>query len=70
MSYDDYDYDYHNLAEDAYYIEEAETSSDDCYYNDGNDEPWMGLDKNENEALDFKGWENYYHNIANELVDE
>lgn len=68
MSSQNYEYDYHNLAEDADYIEEE--TSNDCYYNDGNDEPWMGLDQNEEEVLDHKGWENYYHNIAEEISDE
>lgn len=56
MGYHDYEYDYHNLADDADFIEQ-----DEYYYDDGGDEPWMDED-------DF-GWENSYHNVANEIDD-
>lgn len=69
MSYRDYEYDYHDLAEDADYIEEVE-NSDEYYYDDGTDEPWVGNDENENEVLDSRSWDNYYHNIADEISED
>jgi hypothetical protein len=45
MGYHDYEYDYHNLADDADFIEQ-----DEYYYDDGSDEPWMDEDDS--------GWEN------------
>jgi hypothetical protein len=65
MSHEQYEYEYHDIAEDADYIDQ----DDDVYYNDGNDEPWMGLDSDENESIDDNGWENYYHNLTNEIDD-
>ena len=56
MGYQDYEYDYHNLADDADFIEQ-----DEYYYDDGSDEPWMDEDDS--------GWENSYHNVANEIDD-
>lgn len=64
--FNEYEYEYHDLAEDADYIDQ----NDDTYYNSGNDEPWMVLDNSENETMDGTGWDNYYHNLANEIVDE
>ena len=61
--FNEYEYEYHDIAEDADYIDQ----NDDVYYNDGTDEPWMGLDSDENEALDSIGWENYYHNLTDEI---
>lgn len=57
----EYEYDYHHLAEDADYIDDFDT--DECYYDDGTDEPWADtniseIDNNENE------WEDYYNDIA------
>lgn len=69
MSYDDYnyEYDYHNLADNS-----DELTSDDEYYyaDDEATEPWMGVDNDENEIMDKTGWENYYHNIADEIIDD
>jgi hypothetical protein len=65
MSHEQYEYEYHDIAEDADYIDQ----DDDVYYDDGNDEPWMGLDSDENESIDDNGWENYYHNLTNEIDD-
>lgn len=65
MSYDEYQYEYHDVAEDADYIDQ----DDDIYYDDGSDEPWMGLDSDENESIDDNGWENYYHNLTDEIDD-
>jgi hypothetical protein len=56
MGDQDYEYDYHNLADDADFIEQ-----DEYYYDDGSDEPWMDEDDS--------GWENSYHNVANEIDD-
>lgn len=53
--YDDYDYDYGRMADDA----------DDLYY-DG-DENW---DFEDDDITNETEWENYYHNIADELSDE
>lgn len=65
MGCQDYEYDYHNLAEDADFIDQ-----DDQYGYDGNeDEPWMVLDEDEQEQVDYLGWENYYHNLTNEIED-
>lgn len=51
-----YDYDdYHSIAEDA----------DELYTCD--DEQW---DNDSVEINDTKEWENYYHNIADELVED
>ena len=58
MSYQDYEYDYHSLADDADFIEQ----DDDYYYDDSSDEPWMDKDDSD--------WENSYHNIADEIDDE
>lgn len=65
MKRDEYEYEYHDLIEDTDYIDQ----DDDIYYNDGGDEPWMGLDEDENENMDDKAWENYYHNLTEEIDD-
>ena len=54
---DDYEYDYHDIVDDVDFID------DEAYYDDGSDEPWMETD------IDDIGWENYYHNLTNELDD-
>jgi hypothetical protein len=53
MSYFDEEYDYDTLANDADYIDEYD--DDDEYYNQ--------------EYVDdgLESWENYYHNIADEI---
>jgi hypothetical protein len=61
----DFEYDYHNILDNS-----EELYEDECYYNDGTDEPWAGLDEDETETMDNAGWENYYHNIADELIDD
>jgi hypothetical protein len=65
MRDDDYDYDYHNLAENA-----DELYENEYYYDDGSNEPWAVLDEDEDEATDDAGWDNYYHNIADEIDDD
>jgi len=57
MLFDEYEYEYHDVAEDADYIDQ----DDDVYYNDGIDEPWLNED---NEITD---WDNYYHNLTEEI---
>jgi hypothetical protein len=52
---DEYEYDYHDLADGAYPVED--------YYNDGVDEPWM----DEDDDID---WDNYYHNLTDEILDD
>lgn len=64
MSYNDYNYDYQDLADNA----------DDLYddyelMNEG-DDSWNGVDEDENDIMDDVAWDNYYHNIADELDDE
>jgi hypothetical protein len=63
----DYEYDYHNLADNS----DELTSDEDYYYADDEaNEPWMGMDEDENETMNDIGWENYYHNIADEIADD
>jgi len=38
MNTNEYEYEYHDLAEGADYLDET---NDECYYDDGSDEPWM-----------------------------
>ena len=57
MIFDEYEYEYHDVAEDADYIDQ----DDDCYYNDGIEEQWL-----DNEEIK---WDGYYHNITEELED-
>ena len=59
---DDYEYDYHDIVDDVDFID------DETY--DDTDEPWVGTDADENEVMDNIGWENYYHNITDELIDD
>lgn len=61
----DFEYDYHNILDNS-----EELYEDGCYYDDGTDEPWAGLDENENETMDNQGWDNYYHNIADEIIED
>lgn len=56
-----YEYDYHDLVEDTDFID------DDTYYNNGIDEPWMDTD--EDSTINGNVWENYYHNLTDELDD-
>lgn len=65
MSYDEYQYEYHDVAEDADYIDQ----DDDIYYDDGSDEPWMGMNEDDSEVSDNADWENYYHNLTEEIDD-
>lgn len=60
---DDYEYDYHNIVEGA-----DELYEDDYYYDDGSKEPWADIDEPENSDTDR--WENYYHNLADEIIDD
>ena len=63
---DDYQYNYHDIVDGA----EDLSENDEYYYDDGTDEPWVGLDNDENETMDSKGWDHYYHNITDELIDD
>jgi hypothetical protein len=45
-----YDYDYHNLVEDIYFIDDEDIL--------------------ENNDICPPNWENYYHNITQELVED
>ena len=61
MSADYYYYNYHDLADDAYYIEdEYDTDVNSPVYADNND----------NESIEQNSWDNYYHTIANEIDDD
>ena len=51
MINEDYDYDYHNLAEDA-----------DDIYDD--------VDDYDYDNYINSSWENYYHNITNEIIED
>ena len=68
MRDDDYDYDYHNLAENA-----DELCGDEYYYDDGSDEPWADdTTKNliEDEYREYMNKYNaYYHDVADEIDD-
>lgn len=64
MSYDDYNYDYHDLADNA------DDLYDDYELIDEGDDSWNGTDEDENDIMDDVAWDNYYHNIADELADE
>lgn len=66
MIYDnDYEHDYHNLAENS-----EDLYEDEYYYNDSVDESWMALDDNEQETTNNDGWDNYYHNLTDEIIDD
>ena len=62
MRENDYEYDYHNLAEDADFMDE-----DECYYDDGTDEAWMTESDDpeiEDEYQDYMTeFQTYYHDI-------
>ena len=65
----EYDYDYHDLAENADFVED-----DECYYDDGTDEPWADdsevvLDERDQYQDYMNKYDAYYHDIADELDD-
>lgn len=62
MSNSEYEYEYHDIAEDADYIDQ-----DDVYYDDGIDEPWLSPWEGEDD--DIANWDNYYHNLTEEIDD-
>lgn len=68
MRENDYEYNYHNLAENADFMDE-----DECYYDDGADEAWMVEADDpevEDEYQDYMSeYNNYYHDIIDELDD-
>jgi hypothetical protein len=67
MIFDEYEYEYHDVANDA----------DDIYYNDGTDEPWVDDDADGDVIFDeqdqyqdyLNKYDAYYHDIADELDD-
>jgi len=61
----EYEYDYHDLAQNA-----EDLYEDECYYDNGVDESWMVLDENEQETTDDNGWDNYYHNLTDEIIED
>ncbi len=62
MRENDYEYDYHNLAEDADYIE------DEIYYDDGTDEAWM-TDADDDESQPYNTEFQSYYSDIDELDD-
>ncbi|NBR62626.1 MAG: hypothetical protein EBT86_13595 [Actinobacteria bacterium] len=68
MRESDYDYDYHNLAENADEL---------YYYDDGIDEPWVDDDTDGDIIFDeqdqyqdyLNKYDAYYHDIADEIED-
>lgn len=64
MNMNEYEYEYHHLADSADYIDET---NDDYYYDSGNDEPWMveSEDEGQENTTEFQ---NYYEDI-DELDD-
>ena len=71
MRENDYDYDYHNLAENADEL---------YYYDDGTDEPWAdigpdALDETDRGMIEdeyqeyLNKYDAYYHDIADEIED-
>ena len=62
--YEDYDYDYHEMASDAYFIDHQE---------DNMDEPWDDDDIDYNIQDEYsnyiKEYEDYYHNLIDEIED-
>lgn len=61
-NYEDYDYDYHSMANDAYFIDR-----------ENNNESW-DMDEEDHDIEDeyrdyLKEYDNYYHNIVDELED-
>lgn len=64
----EYDYDYHNLAENA-----DELYGDEYYYDDGTDEPWdvdpEDIDTQDEYRYGTNQYQNYYHDIIDELDD-
>jgi hypothetical protein len=60
---DDYDYDYRDISSDIDDLY-AEAEIDD---NHNEDEPWMDM---EEKHTNHSSWDNYYHNITDELIDD
>jgi len=64
MIYDnEYEYDYHDLAANSEYLYEDESS-------DNVDESWITIDNNESENANDNRWDHYYHNLADEIIDD
>lgn len=72
MKNGNYDFEYHSLAEDA-----DELYEDECYYDDGVDEPWVDTEQDdadqeiiEDNYSDYMSKYNaYYHDVADEIDD-
>ena len=65
-NYEDYDYDYHNMANNAYFIDHEDEDRDDSWDMDTEEQD---LDI-EDEYRDYlKEYDSYYHNIVDELED-
>lgn len=59
--YEDYDYDYHGMASDAYFID---------YQEDAIDESWDMDYTDDNDSMNnAEEYENYYHNILEDIDD-
>jgi len=65
MNLNEYEYDYHKLVAESDYIDE------NYYHDSNNDEPWMDEEDSEDyEDSENTNWDNYYHNLTNEIDDE
>jgi len=60
----EYDYDYHDLAENADFMD------DECYYDDGTDEPWSVEPDDPEIADEYQDYMNQYNNYYHDIVDE
>lgn len=61
MKFEAYEYEYHDVAQDADYIDQ----DDEVYYDNGMDEPWMNTEQTD----DGREYDAYYHNITEEIDD-
>lgn len=59
MSFESYKYEYHDMAQNADYIDQ----DDDVYYNNGTDEPWMDTE----ESVGGREYDAYYHDLTEEI---
>jgi hypothetical protein len=66
MIYDnEYEYDYHDLAKNSEYLYE-----DESYVSDDIDESFSTKENNEQDNINNNRWDNYYHNLADEIIDD
>lgn len=66
MRDNEYDYEYFDVASDADFID------DECYYDDGTDEPWVDAAEatDQDDYTDYMNkYNSYYHDVADEIDD-